>query len=206
MLAIFGLFPFPFSLACCVLVSSAKRCGRFPSVLHHIILLALSRNTIIMPQRIAPNAGLLASARIAAATAQPTPRTKFDMPLERSTTEQYGWFVTLCGVQPPRGTREAMIKEWESLALVCALLTGIAASGMFVSGNYVHDFGEYHHANEKDPGLWLSNSVRHLLAQSTVMAFCLDTFCFLNATVMSVFFSSMASREPVSPCAVSSSW
>ena len=34
-----------------------------------------------------------------------------------------------------------------------------------------------------------------MIAQITMMLFCMDTFCFLNVTIMTSFFVSMAARE-----------
>ena len=108
----------------------------------------------------------------------------------------YGGCWALLGILPPRGQRQAVIEQWQSLSVVCALLTGVAASGMYVSGNYVHDFG-LHHDEDDAPDDWggMTTKAQHVVAQATMMLFCVDTFCFLNATVLSKFFVEMMTRE-----------
>ena len=121
-------------------------------------------------------------------------------------TIEYGWGkwleVVFLGVQEPRGTKEAMISSWMNLALISALLCGLAASGMYSSASFIHTLAE---AKAEDGGshdsgfllddLSFSVEAKHTMAMWTMKLFCIDTFAFLTATMSSAFFMSFASRE-----------
>ena len=96
-----------------------------------------------------------------------------------------------------------MVKEWSSLSVICALLAGVAAMGMFYSADFIHDYSGYHHGGDENlmnntmaSGVWLHVHQKHSLAEWTMILFCIDTFCFLNATVLSTFFVACAGRNP----------
>jgi hypothetical protein len=66
---------------------------------------------------------------------------------------------------------------------------------LFTSAEYLHTInGEVskNNTNGKDKDM----RSQHIIAKLTVMIFCVDTFCFLNTTVMSTFFIAFASRHP----------
>ena len=99
------------------------------------------------------------------------------------------------GIMEVDGDIQHVVDQWRSLALVCAMLTSIAAAGLFTSAEYLHTInGEVskNNTNGKDKDM----RSQHIIAKLTVMIFCVDTFCFLNTTVMSTFFIAFASRHP----------
>ena len=51
--------------------------------------------------------------------------------------------------------------------------------------------------NVTQTNLWgLHPLTEHFMAKLTMMLFCGDTFCFLNATVLATFFTAFQSRHP----------
>ena len=94
------------------------------------------------------------------------------------------------GIMEVDGDIQHVVDQWRSLALVCAMLTSIAAAGLFTSAEYLHNINE---VSKNNNGTMHS---QHIIAKLTVMIFCVDTFCFLNTTVMSTFFIAFASRHP----------
>ena len=106
------------------------------------------------------------------------------------------------GVTEPKGSSDAMSKQWNSLSVVAALLTGVAASGMFIAADYVRNFSskekeEMQAANQTSTPTSTTTAgfATAGFAKLTMMAFCIDTFCFLNATVLSTFFVSFQKRN-----------
>ena len=57
--------------------------------------------------------------------------------------KSYGRLAAAFGVHPPRGSQSGQVEEWNSLATICALLTGVAAAGMFIAGEFVGKFREF---------------------------------------------------------------
>jgi len=119
----------------------------------------------------------------------------------------------IVGVHAPRGDPKAMADQWNSLAMICALMTGVAAAGMFMTSEYVQGFREARLEELESMSVvdglplrhngtagWLRFSLpiveKHRLAKWTMMMWCVDTFCFLNATVMATFFVAFVSRHP----------
>ena len=120
------------------------------------------------------------------------------------------------GIFEPKGTSDAMSKQWNSLSVVAALLTGVAAAGLFICAQFVHDFRaekEIRGVVNQTSGqvvvqtsdvlrqetLWIYKPLAGFattgFAKLTMMAFCIDTFCFLNATVLSTFFVAFQKRN-----------
>ena len=119
----------------------------------------------------------------------------------RQPSEQ-GALSHLLGIYAPRGTSESTAKQWESLSVISALLTGVAAAGLFVTAEVVQNFAE---AAKEPPKLdnstspWMASisesSFAFGWAKVTMMAWCIDTFCFLNSTVLSCFFVAFQKRH-----------
>ena len=97
-----------------------------------------------------------------------------------------------------------MVAEWESMALICALLTSVAAAGLFITSEFVASFAEKlevvvasggngtaSDSSSSSAAFWQLQG-----AEFTMMMFCADTFCFLNSTVMATFFVAFVRRHP----------
>merc|ERR1719238_1328357 len=89
--------------------------------------------------------------------------------------------ATVLGIQPPFGSIRAMIEQWNSLALLSALLTGVASAGLFQTGDFLREFNQ-------DGG----NESKRMWGKWTMIFFCIDTFCFLNATVVAITYAGFA--------------
>merc|ERR1712054_183387 len=89
--------------------------------------------------------------------------------------------ATVLGIQPPFGSIRAMIEQWNSLALLSALLTGVASAGLFLTGDFLREFNQ-------DGG----NESKRMWGKWTMILFCIDTFCFLNATVVAITYAGFA--------------
>merc|ERR1719375_1154380 len=89
--------------------------------------------------------------------------------------------ATVLGIQPPFGSIRAMIEQWNSLALLSALLTGVASAGLFQTGDFLREFNQ-------DGG----NESKRMWGKWTMFFFCIDTFCFLNATVVAITYAGFA--------------
>merc|ERR1712010_204978 len=76
-----------------------------------------------------------------------------------------------------------MIEQWNSLALLSALLTGVASAGLFQTGNFLREF------NQDGGG---GNETKRMWGKWTMIFFCIDTFCFLNATVVAITYAGFA--------------
>ena len=101
-------------------------------------------------------------------------------------------FLMRCfGIRHPIGDVTAVVNNWNSLALICAMLTSIASAGFFSSADYVNKYSASASKNSAINGTItvikndeLTSTGLHVLAKWTTMLFCVDTFCFLNTTVM----------------------
>ena len=114
-----------------------------------------------------------------------------DMPPAKSGPDRCRWFLTLWGIVPPRGERDAMLEQWRGLSVVSALLVMPAAAGLYSTESYVFayaDFKQDLHADKEGP-------IHRTMARVTLMLFCMTAFCFINTAVTCVFFTAMAARE-----------
>ena len=111
--------------------------------------------------------------------------------------KSYGRLAAIIGIHSPRGTPESMVAEWESLALICALLTSVGAAGLFITSEFIASFAEKQQEIAASGGNDTSAAFWELqVAEFTMMMFCADTFCFLNATVIATFFVAFVRRHP----------
>jgi hypothetical protein len=103
---------------------------------------------------------------------------------------------TLCGIEKPRGKKIATVERWNSLSLLAAILTSVAAGGLFISAEFAHTYNEELSTANSSSIEWTTNNNKKKLAKWTTILWCIDTFCFLNTTVLSAFFVAFASRHP----------
>ena len=89
---------------------------------------------------------------------------------------------------PPHGGNAAMQDQWNTVALLSALLTGIAAGGMFSVAPYITMYKD----DDNSAGYLIS---MHQMSKVTMMGFCVSTYVFLMGTFSSAFFVSFASRN-----------
>ena len=112
------------------------------------------------------------------------------------------------GIFEAKGSPDAMSEQWSSLSVVSGLLTGVAAAGLFVTAEFVGNFGaeEVPFTNTTSNVLTPDDTTPTTLdatstfatfgfAKATMMAWCIDTFCFLNSTVLSCFFVAFQKRH-----------
>ena len=109
-------------------------------------------------------------------------------------------FLSVLGMQSLHGDRSARVEQWNSMSLIGALLTGVAAAGLFITAEFLLEFNGSQEVIEAD------NVTTHIftiplvgkkqIAKYTMMFWCVDTFCFLNTTVMATFFVTFAHRHP----------
>ena len=107
-------------------------------------------------------------------------------------------FAAILGIHNPKGSPKSMVDQWNSLALICALLTGVAAAGLFISGEMVLSFKEKDLSGVNATSIsifTIDDRQKRLFSKMTMTLFCIDTFCFLNSTVIATFFVAFVSRH-----------
>ena len=128
---------------------------------------------------------------------------------QQSQNKGAGGFVGhMFGIFEAKGSPDAMSEQWSSLSVVSGLLTGVAAAGLFVTAEFVGNFGaeEVPFKNTTSNVLTPDDTTPTTLdatstfatfgfAKATMMAWCIDTFCFLNSTVLSCFFVAFQKRH-----------
>merc|ERR1719460_1430493 len=62
--------------------------------------------------------------------------------------------ATVLGIQPPFGSIRAMIEQWNSLALLSALLTGVASAGLFQTGDFLREFNQDGGGGNETKRMW----------------------------------------------------
>ena len=113
----------------------------------------------------------------AAPTSKPeflTPRSFRRSASYRATCIRPTFTAALLGARGPANNKEAQIKIWETLSLLCALLASVCATGLYTS-------------------IKLTLSTHHeVLGAATTLAFCASTFCFMASSITGTFFRTFA--------------
>jgi len=123
---------------------------------------------------------------------------------KRKKSEKRGLCCRLIGIATPVGSTDDIVENWNSLALISAMLTSISGGGLFAAAEYVTTARDA--IDIADAGLNNTiiagnkpgddNTMQFMVAKWTMMIFCIDTFCFLNSTVITTFFVAFINRHP----------
>ena len=142
-------------------------------------------------------------------------------PLERQMTStgtvkespQNYFKAALFGIHSEIGNKEAQVAEWQNLSVITALLLGVASGGMFAcsslltqiaqesqeAANAEADFGNGTAATGSKHVTFISgnffNGNVEMQAKFTMWLFCIDTFFFLTATALCVFYVAFTARS-----------
>ena len=115
----------------------------------------------------------------------------------------YRLFCRLIGIATPVSSTESddIVENWNSLALISAILTSISGGGLFAAAEYVNtardamDIADAGSNNTITASNRAGDNMKFMVAKWTMTIFCNDTFCFLNSTVITTFFVAFINRH-----------